>query len=181
MMQGHQTRAFSAKINDKQRAQILKTWRHIEKDMDTHAVTFYKNMIENRPEITQLFVNRNEYGFLPEDSEQGLKRHSIDVMVMIGHAVAGLNDLESIEHELKELAERHAKYGVELEHFPIMGDALLKTLELELGDKWTPEVKAAWVAAYDTCCDMMEGALDSEHKRLKDYKSTEYMRPEKPH
>lgn len=108
--------------------------------MDTHAVTFYKNMIENRPEITQLFVNRSEdkestpstqppplshlclalfpsawfyptltllkfnldeFGFLPEDAEAGLKRHSIDVMVMIGHAVAGINDLATIEKELK--------------------------------------------------------------------------------
>jgi len=43
----------------------------------------------------------DEFGFTDEDSAPGLKRHSIDVMVMIGHAVAGLNDLKSIEHELK--------------------------------------------------------------------------------
>mmetsp|Transcript_40508 Transcript_40508/g.82789 ORF Transcript_40508/g.82789 Transcript_40508/m.82789 type:complete len:226 (+) Transcript_40508:13-690(+) len=179
------SRAFSKEnvkpLDDAAKHKILETWRVIERDLDTHAVTFYKTMLEQGPAIRQLFVNRNEYGFLPEDSEQGLKRHSIDVMVMIGHAVAGLNDLESIAKELKELAERHAKYGVELEHFPIMGNALLLTLEKELGDKWTPEVKDAWVRAYDTCRELMEDHMDAEHQRLKNFKDTDYMRPEHPH
>ena len=36
-----------------------------------------------------------------------LQRHSIDVMVMIGHAVAGLNDVKSIEKELRVRIKKH--------------------------------------------------------------------------
>jgi len=162
-------------------AKIQDTWKVVEKDMDNHAVKFYETMLEMSPEIRQLFVNRNEYGYFPEDSMMGLKRHSIDVMVMIGHAVAGLNDVKSIEKELRELAERHAKYGVESEHFPLMGKALLLTLERELGSKWTPEVKAAWDSAYESVSEIMLPELAKEHEALAKYKEADYMRPEKPH
>jgi len=168
-------------MSDADKAQIAETWKIVEKDLETHAVTFYKAMLELGPPIRQLFVARNEFGFLPEDSEDGLKKHSVAVMVMIGHAVAGLNNLEEIKTELHDLAQRHAKYGVEMEHFPIMRDALFITLEKELGDKWTPQVKDAWWKAYETCQVLMEGPMMEEHKRLGNYKDSDYMQPEKPH
>ena len=36
------------------------------------------------------------------------------------------------------------------EHYPVVGGALLWTLEKGLGEAWTPEVAAAWTAAYGT-------------------------------
>ena len=32
----------------------------VEKDIDTHAVTFYKTMLEKGPAIARLFTNRSE-------------------------------------------------------------------------------------------------------------------------
>lgn len=61
---------------------------------------------------------------------------------------------------LKDLGRRHVEYRVRPEHYPIVGGALLDTLAVALGPKWTPEVKAAWVAVYTVVADtMIEGAL----------------------
>ena len=40
-------------------------------------------------------------------------------------------------------------------HYPVVGAALLWTLEKGLGDGWTPEVADAWVTAYSTLSGYM--------------------------
>jgi len=39
--------------------QIQETWKIVEKDLDNHAVKFYKTMLELGPAIKQLFVTRS--------------------------------------------------------------------------------------------------------------------------
>lgn len=43
---------------------------------------------------------------------------------------------------------RTVTYDVKYEHFPIVGEALLHTLEQALGDEFTTEVREAWTAVY---------------------------------
>jgi hemoglobin-like flavoprotein len=56
------------------------------------------------------------------------------------------------------LAKRHVAYGVAPEHYEVVGAALLWTLEKGLGDGFTPEVGAAWAAAYGALSEMMIAA-----------------------
>jgi hypothetical protein len=53
------------------------------------------------------------------------------------------------------LAKRHVSYGAKAEHYPVVGAALLWTLEKGLGDGWTPEVADAWGTAYGTLSGYM--------------------------
>ena len=53
--------------------------------------------------------------------------------------------------------KRHVDYGVEPEHYAVVGDALLWTLEKGLGPKWTPELGAAWTDAYATLSGFIIG------------------------
>ena len=53
------------------------------------------------------------------------------------------------------LAKRHVNYGAKPEHYPVVGAALLWTLEKGLGEAWTPEVAEAWTAAYGTLSGYM--------------------------
>jgi hemoglobin-like flavoprotein len=85
--------------------------------------------------------------------------HNSQVMRTVGTAVAGLKDIPKLIPVLKSLGEKHSKYGVKSEHFPIVGAALLWQLEQGLGDKWTPEVKQAWTDTYATIQSVMEPAL----------------------
>ena len=53
------------------------------------------------------------------------------------------------------LAKRHVSYGVKAEHYPVVGDALLWTLEKGLRDRWTPQVADAWGTVYGTLSGYM--------------------------
>ena len=53
------------------------------------------------------------------------------------------------------LAKRHVSYGAQPAHYPVVGEALLWTLQRGLGDAWTDDVAAAWTAAYTTLSNFM--------------------------
>lgn len=69
-------------------------------------------------------------------------------MTMIGTAVAGLDDLQSIAPTLRELGCRHAAYGVKPADYRTAACARIATLEQGLGNGFTPAVREAWVACY---------------------------------
>jgi hypothetical protein len=53
--------------------------------------------------------------------------------------------------------------GVHEKHYVTVGTALLWTLSAGLGEKFTPEVREAWTAAYGLLADVMQfGALEAE-------------------
>ena len=76
-------------------------------------------------------------------------------MAMLAAVVNGLSNIESILPAASALATRHVSYGAKAEHYPVVGGALLWTLEKGLGEAWTPEVAAAWTAAYGTLSTYM--------------------------
>ncbi|HEY2535241.1 MAG TPA: globin domain-containing protein, partial [Xanthobacteraceae bacterium] len=63
--------------------------------------------------------------------------------------------LEQVLPAASALAKRHVSYGAKAEHYPVVGAALLSTLETGLGDDWTPEVADAWGTAYGTLSGYM--------------------------
>jgi hemoglobin-like flavoprotein len=85
------------------------------------------------------------------------KKHAVNVMTTVGTAVAGLEDLPALVPVLQNLGTRHVGYGVEAQHYDVIGQALLDTLALGLGDAFTPEVKAAWEAVYAVVATTMKG------------------------
>jgi nitric oxide dioxygenase len=50
---------------------------------------------------------------------------------------------------------RHVSYDAKPEHYPVVGGALLWTLEKGLGEAWTSDVASAWTAAYGTLSTFM--------------------------
>src|SRR5262249_36951368 len=49
--------------------------------------------------------------------------------------------------------------GVTRQHFSTVATALLWTLEMGLGPRWTPDVEQAWVAAYTVLVTTMQAAM----------------------
>lgn len=84
-----------------------------------------------------------------------LKQQGDKLMTTLGVVVAGLDDLEALLPAARDLAARHVTYGVTPSDYEPVGQALLYTLEKGLGDHWTPELKAAWAAAYATVSEAM--------------------------
>jgi nitric oxide dioxygenase len=77
------------------------------------------------------------------------------LMSTLAVVVSGLSNLESILPAASALATRHVSYGAKAEHYPVVGGALLWTLEKGLGPDWTPDVAEAWTAAYATLSGYM--------------------------
>lgn len=94
--------------------------------------------------------NQNQTVFLnlSPDTLQELERHALQVMTTIGRIVVGLKDISSTMEYLEELTARHVKYGVQLAHYDILVAAVLATMELALGTKWTSEESATWFAIF---------------------------------
>ena len=67
---------------------------------------------------------------------------------MLTEIVAQLDRPEALVPEVSALGERHRRYGVRSAHYETVGAALLWTLEHELGDAFTAEVREAWTEAY---------------------------------
>jgi len=77
------------------------------------------------------------------------------LMSTLAIVVSGLSDLPSILPAASALATRHVAYGAKPEHYPVVGSALLWTLEQGLGKDWTADVADAWTAAYTTLSTFM--------------------------
>jgi hemoglobin-like flavoprotein len=99
------------------------------------ATIFYDRLFEVAPAVRAMF---------PDDMKEQRKKLMATLAVVVG----GLSNLEAVLPAASALAKRHVNYGAEPEHYPVVGGALLFTLEKGLGDGWTPPVAAAWAAAY---------------------------------
>ena len=80
-------------------------------------------------------------------------------MAAVKTAVDGLGDLDVVGPFLARLGARHVRYGVRTEHFDVVGAALLWTLEQGLGERFTPAVRDAWIAAWDVIADAMRTGM----------------------
>ncbi len=109
---------------------------------DQAAVLFYDRLFEVAPQVKAMF---------PGDMTEQRKK----LMGTLAVVVNGLSDMESILPAASALAQRHVAYGAKPEHYPVVGSALLWTLEQGLGEAWTAEVADAWVAAYGTLSGFM--------------------------
>jgi hemoglobin-like flavoprotein len=106
------------------------------------AELFYGRLFEIAPQVRAMF---------PDDMSEQRKK----LMAMLTIVVQGLNNLDTILPAASALAKRHISYGAEAAHYPVVGQALLWTLEQGLGPSWTPEVAAAWTGAYATLSEFM--------------------------
>jgi len=109
---------------------------------ETAAVLFYDRLFEIAPQVRAMF---------PADMTEQRKK----LMAVLAAVVNGLANLESILPAASALAKRHVAYGAKAEHYPVVGSALLWTLEKGLGEAWTPELADAWTAAYGTLSGFM--------------------------
>src|SRR6201986_5216834 len=106
------------------------------------SVIFYDRLFEVAPTVRALF---------PDDMKEQRKK----LMATLAVVVNGLSNIETVLPAASALAKRHVNYGARPEHYPVVGGALLFTLEKGLGADWTPELAAAWTAAYGTLSTFM--------------------------
>jgi hemoglobin-like flavoprotein len=121
---------------------VQQTFAKVAPISEQAAVIFYDRLFEVAPGVKAMF---------PSDMTEQRKK----LMGMLAVVVNGLSNLPSVLSAASALAKRHVGYGARPEHYPVVGGALLWTLEKGLGEAWTPDVAAAWTAAYGTLSGYM--------------------------
>jgi hemoglobin-like flavoprotein len=131
-----------AEVNSTQVRLVQESFTRVVPISEQAAVLFYDRLFEIAPAVKAMF---------PADMTEQRKK----LMMMLAAVVNGLGNLQSILPAASALAKRHVSYGAKPEHYPVVGGALLWTLEKGLGEAWTPDVADAWTAAYGTLSGYM--------------------------
>ena len=103
---------------------------------------FYARLFETAPELRPLFR-----GDLDEQKQKFLGTLAV--------VVGSLENADVLMPAAATLARQHVGYGVAAEHYPVVGEALLCSLEHCLGPAWSPATAAAWRRAYGAVTDHM--------------------------
>ena len=130
-------------MTPRQKMLVRSTFAQVLPIAETAAALFYARLFELDPSLRPLFTS--------DMTEQGRK-----LMQMIATAVRGLDDLGTLVPAVRALGRRHGGYGVTDEHYETVAVALLCTLEIGLGDAFTDEARAAWIAVYTLLADTMK-------------------------
>ncbi len=118
----------------------------IRNHLQPASTVFYENLFAIAPDLRPMFR---------EDlAGQGMKFFST-----LNTIFDMLTEPEVARSEMEDLAGSHTALGVKAEHFAPMRDALDKTLTDTLGPDFTPEIREAWMKAYDSvAADMIKRA-----------------------
>ncbi len=103
---------------------------------DLVAARFYFLLFEMNPALRPMF-------------QVSLKFQKVKFMDMLGSALESLDNLDHLVTVVWQLGKRHAGYGVKDEHYAVVREALLQSLEEELGEQYTGETGDAWRELYD--------------------------------
>ncbi|RWI92156.1 globin family protein [Mesorhizobium sp.] len=125
---------------------VQDSFREVVPIKEAAAALFYEKLFAIDASLKGLFR-------ATDMSRQGAK-----LMAALGFVVHGLSRAETNLPAVQDLARRHVGYGVEEHHYPIVGQALIETLEAGLGEAFTPQVREAWQAAYGLLAGVMIAA-----------------------
>jgi len=124
---------------------VQESFMLVEPIAEQAAGLFYDRLFTLDPSLRPMFRH--------DMTDQGKK-----LMTTLAVAVNGLKRPEKIIPTVQHLGRKHAQYGVVPEHYAIVGEALLWTLDKGLGDAFTIETEEAWAAAFTLLATVMQEA-----------------------
>lgn len=100
---------------------------------------FYKDMFERYPQVQGMFDM--------EKQKNGKQPKALANAVL--NAAMNIENLDKIRSSIDKIANIHVSLNVKEEHYPIVGECLLKAIKGVLGDAATDEILEAWGRAYN--------------------------------
>jgi len=125
---------------------IRESWETLRPISDSVVTTFYARLFESNPSLEQLFDQT--------DMIEQRKKFT----AMMSEIVRVIDRPELLVSEIADSGRRHVGYGVHDRDYEDVGAALLWAIDHSLGDRSTPEVRAAWREAYDLLAAVMRRA-----------------------
>ena len=130
-------------MNDHKIALLETTFAEVRASQDAAAALFYERLFASDPSLRRLFITS-------EMTAQGRK-----LMAALSLAVNSLRKLDTLVPVLEGLAVKHVTYGVERGHYETVGKALIETLSLSFGERFTAEVRSVWTETYQLVAGVM--------------------------
>jgi hemoglobin-like flavoprotein len=103
---------------------------------DELMVKFYDRLFEVAPGVQPLFAQVDM-----DHQRQAL----LNMLVVLRES---LHDLDDVVPDLEALGARHAGFGAQPEHYPVVGEVLIESMAEIAGPAWKPEYTSAWQEAY---------------------------------
>lgn len=127
---------------------IVKSTVPVLEDHGVEITTvFYRNLFEAHPELLNIFNHANQ--------AQGRQQTALAKAVYA--AAVHIDNLEEILPAVVQIGHKHVSLGIKPEHYPIVGEYLLKAMKEVLGDAATDEIIEAWGLAYGVIADAFIG------------------------
>ena len=148
---------------------VVDTWDIVKQIPNYEIVAggiLFRRVFDMAPGVHKLFKFGAEYEYgTPEFDkiyeQPAILAHYRSVIGTVDAAVQLVRsgDIATLVSILNKLGRKHYYYGVREAHFPVVGEALLYTLEAALGvTVFTDETKKAWTDVYGIITtNMLEG------------------------
>lgn len=132
---------------------VIDSWEEIRRlpnYEENTGVMLFSKLFELEPEAKAIFGFRKTTDVNAELAKSPrFTKHAKYFIQMIDKALGMLGpDIELLTEILLELGAKHVGYGVKPEYFPSMGRALIHAVKEQLGDRFSDEMKDAWVEVY---------------------------------
>src|SRR5512145_2946181 len=134
-------------MTPRQQTLISESWAQVAPIADQAATIFYARLFELDPSLRRLFAHTDM---------AAQRKNLVQTLTVV---VRSIDRLDTIVPAVEALGRRHVAYGVRPQHFTTVGQALLDTLAVGLGEAFTPEVRRAWAMAYGILAGVMQGAM----------------------
>ncbi|KAI0019848.1 flavohemo protein [Xylariomycetidae sp. FL0641] len=105
---------------------------------------FYNNLLAAHPDLNDIF---NATGQVTGAQPRAL------AAAVFAYA-SYVDNLPALSAAVERIAHKHASLGVHADQYPIVGKYLLEAVAAVLGPACTPEIAAAWTAAYGALADV---------------------------
>ena len=110
------------------------------------AIDFYDDLFTRFPATRAFFAGSD----MPTQ-----RKKLMDSLVLV---IENIDNGDLLAGAMRNLGARHARMGIQPEHFDLVGASLLSTFEKHLGADWTPATKQAWTDAYAAITGLMTAA-----------------------
>lgn len=135
----------TATLLDEQTIRIVKSTVPVLEEHGAEITKhFYQLLFRNHPELKNIFNQSNQ--------RKGKQPQALANAVYA--AAANIDNLEAILSVVKQIGHKHRSLNIQPEHYPIVGENLLKAMKEVLGDAATDDIIDAWAKAYGVIADV---------------------------
>lgn len=140
---------------------VQRTFAKLEHNATGFSAIFYDRMFTLAPETRALFRSdlKAQHSKFMKVVAEVMQLH---LRALISLPVTSKAGTESAIPGADWAGQMHLAYGVKLEHYDVMKEALLWALERSLGEEFDQNAADAWSSAYDILADAMRSGVDPD-------------------